>query len=119
MAKKLIDTLQPSLKRRFETVFSDMKSNLPKNLIAKMPPALKAQLQAKGHSLSELTEPFDLLEGELRTHVEPQIDVLVFFLCVFEELAKGRHRLALEKLQRIQKQGSGNAVRAQLENTDS
>jgi len=102
VAENLVATLPESLKARFEMSLRNVMLELPKHLSARMPPALKAHFEALlGRSLSELAQPFDLLKGEARAHAEAQMDVLAFFLCLFEELANERHRFASEKLQRM------------------
>jgi hypothetical protein len=87
MAKNLVATLPPRFKARFQAVLSEALAS----------PALKALLEAR---LS--AHLFDLLKGEARTLAEARIDVIVFFLGLFEELAHERHRFAFEKIQRMQ-----------------
>jgi hypothetical protein len=102
MAKNLVATLPAALRARFEALLRNVVSEGPKALIAKLPPAWKAQIEAAlGHSILELADPFDILKGEARVLAEARVDVLVFYLCLFEELANERHRFAFEKIQRM------------------
>jgi hypothetical protein len=93
VAKNLIATLPPTLKGRFEAILSNALAS----------PLLKSQIEVRlGRALPDLTHPFDLLTGEARVHAEARMDVIAFFLCLFEALAGERHRFAFEKIQRLQ-----------------
>jgi hypothetical protein len=111
MAQNLVAALPPTLKVRFEALLSNALAS----------PAWKAQLEARfGRPLPELPElahPFDLLKGEARTHAEARMDVIVFFLCLFEELANERLRFAVEKLQRGEYGRAIEALRRTCKNT--
>jgi hypothetical protein len=72
---------------------------MAKNLIATLPPALKAKFKTILSWMAEL--PLYTLKGDVQTHVESQLHVLAFFLCLFEALSDERHRFAFEKMQRI------------------
>jgi hypothetical protein len=86
VANNLIATLPPALKTRLQGHRSYALSELPNHILKS--PALKAQFETLlGHPLPELANPFDLLKGEARAHAEARMDVIVFFLCLFEELA--------------------------------
>ena len=93
MADNLVAALPPALKARCQTILSNALAS----------PALKPQIEARlGRPLPEVAHPFDLLNGEARVHAEARMDVIAFFLCLFEELANERHRFAFEKIQRMQ-----------------
>jgi hypothetical protein len=68
------------------------------NLISTFTPAAKQQFQRLLRSaLSEL--PSAKLEGEALSYFQAQIKATIFFLQLFDEVAKERHRLAFEKMQ--------------------
>ena len=102
IAQNLVATLPSALKVRFEALLKNAVAGGTKELIARLPPAWKAQIEfALGHSLLELAHPFYILKGEARVQAEARMDVIVFFLCLFEELANERHRFAVQKLERM------------------
>jgi len=71
-AKNLISTLTPSAKQRFQARLDDALSGLPKNAA---------------------------LAGEALVYFNTQIRVSVFFLQLFDQVSRERHRVALEKIQ--------------------
>lgn len=71
------------------------------NLISTFAPSAKQHFQRLLRvALSELPST-PVLEGEVLSYFQAQIKATVFFLQLFEEVAKERHRLAFEKLQRM------------------
>jgi hypothetical protein len=70
------------------------------NLISTFTPSAKQQFQRLLRSaLSEL--PRNALDGEALSYFQAQIKATIFFLQLFDEVAKERHRLAFEKMQRM------------------
>jgi hypothetical protein len=68
------------------------------NLISTFTPSGKQQFQKLLRSaVSEL--PRNALEGEALSYFQAQIKATIFFLQLFDEVAKERHRLAFEKMQ--------------------
>jgi hypothetical protein len=68
------------------------------NLISTLRPSAKQQFQKLLRSaVSEL--PRNALEGEALSYFQAQIKATIFFLQLFDEVAKERHRLAFEKMQ--------------------
>ena len=68
------------------------------NLISTFTPSAKQQFQRLLRTaLSEL--PQNALEGEALSYFQAQIKATIFFLRLFDEVAKERHRLAFEKMQ--------------------
>jgi len=68
------------------------------NLISTFTPSAKQQFQRLLRSaLSEL--PSTVLEGEALSYFQAQIKATIFFLQLFDEVAKERYRLAFEKMQ--------------------
>jgi hypothetical protein len=71
------------------------------NLISTFTPSTKQQFQRLLRTaLSELPST-PVLKGEALSYFQAQIKATVFFLQLFEEVAKERHRLAFEKIQRM------------------
>ena len=68
------------------------------NLISTLTPSAKQQFQKLLRSaLSE--SPSTVLKGEALSYFQAQIKATIFFLQLFDEVAKERHRLAFEKMQ--------------------
>lgn len=101
VAKNLVATLSSELKARFQAIAKDalaspqLRPLLETSLIEAGLGRLLPQLAAAAH-------PFDMLEGEAQTLAHARLDVMNFFLCLFEALANERHRLAIEKIHRLQ-----------------
>jgi hypothetical protein len=88
LAGNLIEKLPPTLKARSQAILTDVLAS----------PAWKVQLEARlGRPLPELAKlahPFDILKVEARILADARMDVITFFLCLFEALAHERHRFA-------------------------
>jgi hypothetical protein len=104
VAANLIDKFPPALKAHFQTTLSNALAS----------PAWRAQVEARlGRpmpGLAEAAHPFDLLKGEARALADTRMDVITFFLCLFEALAHERHRFAVEKIERAKAEQVANSA---------
>ncbi len=72
-----------------------------KNLIATLSPVAKQRLQAHLQTAFSAAPSASLLTEEQQSHFRAQIQLLAFFVRLFDEVAEERHRVAFEKLQRM------------------
>jgi hypothetical protein len=71
------------------------------NLVASLPSPVRRKFRTLlKDTLSELPEKSSL-KGEARAYFQAQMQVMMFFLALFDTVAEERHRLAFEKLRTV------------------
>jgi hypothetical protein len=72
-----------------------------KNLISQFSPQAKQRFQARLSSTLSGVTSTQKLPSKARSYFKARIQVMVFFVQLFDEVAEERHRMAFEKLQQM------------------